>query len=102
LQELGQVLTVDWGGPWQVCFPGWLSLLSFNTQIHHSKDGSTHNGLSLSPSIINSVNALQACLEHILGRQFCFVLFCFVLFCFVLFCETGFLCIALAVLELTL
>jgi hypothetical protein len=32
---------------------------------------------------------------------FCFVLFCFVLFCFVLF-ETGFLCIALAVLELTL
>jgi hypothetical protein len=34
-----------------------------------------------------------------------FVLFCFVLFCFVLFCfvfETGFLCIALAVLELTL
>jgi hypothetical protein len=33
---------------------------------------------------------------------FCFVLFCFVLFCFVLFFETGFLCIALAVLELTL
>ena len=36
---------------------------------------------------------------------FCFVLFCFVLFCFVLFClffETGFLCVALAVLELTL
>jgi hypothetical protein len=31
---------------------------------------------------------------------FCFVLFCFVLFCFVF--ETGFLCIALAVLELTL
>jgi hypothetical protein len=30
---------------------------------------------------------------------FCFVLFCFVLFCFV---ETGFLCVALAVLELTL
>jgi hypothetical protein len=28
-----------------------------------------------------------------------FVLFCFVLFCFV---ETGFLCVALAVLELTL
>jgi hypothetical protein len=27
---------------------------------------------------------------------------CFVLFCFVLFIETGFLCIALAVLELTL
>jgi hypothetical protein len=37
-------------------------------------------------------------------NTFCFVLFCFVLFCFVLFCffETGFLCIALAVLELTL
>ena len=34
---------------------------------------------------------------------FCFVLFCFVLFCVVLLCfETGFLCIALAVLELTL
>jgi hypothetical protein len=34
----------------------------------------------------------------------CFVLFCFVLFCFVLFCfsETGFLSVALAVLELTL
>ena len=32
--------------------------------------------------------------------SFCFVLFCFVLFC--LFFETGFLCIALAVLELTL
>ena len=32
---------------------------------------------------------------------FCFVLFCFVLFCFVLF-ETGFLCVALAILELTL
>jgi hypothetical protein len=31
---------------------------------------------------------------------FGFVLFCFVLFCFVF--ETGFLCIALAVLELTL
>jgi hypothetical protein len=31
----------------------------------------------------------------------CFVLFCFVLFCFVLF-EKGFLCVALAVLELTL
>jgi hypothetical protein len=31
---------------------------------------------------------------------FCFVLFCFVLFCFVVF-ETGFLCVALAVLELT-
>jgi hypothetical protein len=30
------------------------------------------------------------------------VLFCFVLFCFVLFFETGFLCVALAVLELTL
>jgi hypothetical protein len=29
---------------------------------------------------------------------FCFVLFCFVLFCF----ETGFLCVALAVLELDL
>jgi hypothetical protein len=33
---------------------------------------------------------------------FCFVLFCFVLFCFVLFVETGFLRVALAVLELTL
>jgi hypothetical protein len=35
---------------------------------------------------------------------FCFVLFCFVLFCFVCFWffETGFLCVALAVLELTL
>ena len=34
---------------------------------------------------------------------FCFVLFCFVLFCFVLFCfRDRFLCIALAVLELTL
>jgi hypothetical protein len=33
---------------------------------------------------------------------FCFVLFCFVLFCFVLFFETGFLCVALAVLQLTL
>jgi hypothetical protein len=31
-----------------------------------------------------------------------FVLFCFVLFCFVLFFKTGFLCVALAVLELTL
>jgi hypothetical protein len=30
------------------------------------------------------------------------VLFCFVLFCFVLFGGTGFLCIALAVLEPTL
>ena len=30
-----------------------------------------------------------------------FVLFCFVLFCFV-FSETGFLCVTLAVLELTL
>jgi hypothetical protein len=28
--------------------------------------------------------------------------FCFVLFCFLLFLETGFLCVALAVLELTL
>ena len=28
--------------------------------------------------------------------------FCFVLFCFVLFFKTGFLCVALAVLELTL
>ena len=35
-------------------------------------------------------------------HSFCFVLFCFVLFCFVLFFETGFLCVALAVLELTL
>jgi hypothetical protein len=33
---------------------------------------------------------------------FCFVLFCFALFCFVLFCLTGFLCVALAVLKLTL
>jgi hypothetical protein len=32
----------------------------------------------------------------------CFVLFCFVLFCFVLFFKTGFLCVALTVLELTL
>jgi hypothetical protein len=32
---------------------------------------------------------------------FCFVLFCFVLFCSFLFFETGFLCVALAVLELT-
>jgi hypothetical protein len=31
-----------------------------------------------------------------------FVLFCFVLFCFVLFFQTEFLCIAQAVLELTL
>jgi hypothetical protein len=31
-----------------------------------------------------------------------YVLFCFVLFGFVLFFETGFLCVALAVLELTL
>jgi ATP/ADP translocase len=29
-----------------------------------------------------------------------YFLFCFVLFCFVLFFETGFLCVALAVLEL--
>jgi hypothetical protein len=35
------------------------------------------------------------------AHLFCFVLFCFVLFCFVLFFETGFLCKALAVLELT-
>jgi hypothetical protein len=35
--------------------------------------------------------------------QIILVLFCFVLFCFVLFFfETGFLCVALAVLELTL
>jgi hypothetical protein len=33
---------------------------------------------------------------------FCFVLFCFVLFVCFLFFETGFLCIDLAVLELTL
>jgi hypothetical protein len=35
---------------------------------------------------------------------FSFVLFCFVLFCFVLFLffETGFLCIAVAVVDLTL
>jgi hypothetical protein len=34
---------------------------------------------------------------------FCFVLFCFVLFCFVLFCfRDRLLCVALAVLELTL
>ena len=33
----------------------------------------------------------------------CFVLFCFVLCCFVLFCfEKGFLCVALAVMELSL
>jgi hypothetical protein len=46
--------------------------------------------------------------EEALLREGCFfVLFCFVLFCFVLFFwfwffETGFLCVALAVLELTL
>ena len=33
---------------------------------------------------------------------FCLVLSCLVLSCFVLFFETGFLCVALAVLELTL
>jgi hypothetical protein len=33
---------------------------------------------------------------------FCFFVCLFVLFCFVLFFETGFLCVALAVLELTL
>jgi hypothetical protein len=38
----------------------------------------------------------------LVGCLFCFVLFCFVLFCFVLFFETQFLCIALAILELTL
>jgi hypothetical protein len=42
------------------------------------------------------------CLFSWLGVLFCFVLFCFVLFCFVLFFKTGFLCVALAVLELTL
>jgi hypothetical protein len=36
------------------------------------------------------------------GFGFFVCLFCFVLFCFVLLFETGFLCIALAVLELTL
>jgi hypothetical protein len=43
-------------------------------------------------------------LKIVLSFLFClvvFVLFCFVLFCSVLF-ETGFLCVALAVLELTL
>jgi hypothetical protein len=40
-------------------------------------------------------------LRCVLGLQMGFVLFCFVLFLF-LFFETGFLCIALAVLELTL
>jgi hypothetical protein len=42
----------------------------------------------------------------ILREYFCFLFFwffCFVLFCFVFcFFETGFLCVALAVLELTL
>jgi hypothetical protein len=33
---------------------------------------------------------------------FFFFFFFFVLFCFVLFFETGFLCVALAILELTL
>jgi hypothetical protein len=48
----------------------------------------------------------QTDFRHVLccGTLFSFfVLFCFVLFCFcVLFFETGFLCVALAVLELTL
>ena len=39
--------------------------------------------------------------SRMLGVLFCFVLFCFVLFCFCFF-ETGFLCVALALLELTL
>jgi hypothetical protein len=39
----------------------------------------------------------------VLSRSlFLLLLFCFVLFCFVLFFKTGFLCVALAVLELTL
>jgi hypothetical protein len=42
--------------------------------------------------------------QSVVGDSHNSVLFCFVLFCFVLFCffETGFLCMALAVLELTL
>jgi hypothetical protein len=36
------------------------------------------------------------------GGEVGWVLFCFVLLCFVLFYETGFLCVPLAVLELTL
>jgi hypothetical protein len=39
---------------------------------------------------------------HPLDPGLCFFVSLFVLFCFVLFFETGFLCIALAVLELTL
>jgi hypothetical protein len=42
----------------------------------------------------------SSCLGY--TRLCLFVLFCFVLYCFVLFFESGFLCIALAVLEFTL
>jgi hypothetical protein len=50
---------------------------------------------------VSSYMLVWLCLEG-LDFLFCFVLFCFVLFCFVLFFKTGFLCIALTVLELSL
>ena len=48
--------------------------------------------------------SLQNGIEFTIPKtNFCFVLFCFVLFCFVFcFLETGFLCVVLDVLELTL
>ena len=51
------------------------------------------------PASASQVLGLKACATTA-RLFFFFVLFCFVLFCFVF--ETGFLCVALAVLELTL
>jgi len=39
--------------------PGLLSLLSYRTQDHQPRDGTTHNGLGPPPLITNRANALQ-------------------------------------------
>jgi hypothetical protein len=47
------------GAAYRLVSPGLLSLLSYRTQDHQPRDGTTHNGLGPPPSIINSGNSSQ-------------------------------------------
>jgi hypothetical protein len=96
--------TLSLGHMWSLAFPTWVALLKgscLSTVLPFS-----HHEQRIWP--------LWGFTYHFIPCHFwvcvleVFVLFCFVLFCFVLFClffgffETGFLCVALAVLALTL
>jgi hypothetical protein len=67
---------------------GLLNMLSYRTKDHQPRNGTAHDGRCPLTSSTNFKNVLQ--------MNLCFMLFCVVL------SETGFLCVALTLLELTL